>query len=88
MTNLTNREKAIEVAICTFFVIDGADSTQEIYDLLKLAYVNDCEQMIDCFLDMQKNDTYAWEPFEGNRVAFMWEQVNYVVDHILNLFGD
>lgn len=88
MTNLTNREKAIEVAICTFFVIYGADSSQEIYDLLEIAYADDCEQMVDCYLDTQKNDTYVWEPFEGNTVAFIWEHVNDVVDRILELFGD
>jgi hypothetical protein len=30
MTNLTNREKALEVAFCTFFIIDGKENPQEI----------------------------------------------------------
>jgi hypothetical protein len=91
MTTLTNREKAIEVAICTFFAVDGEDNPQKIYDLLELACVREGDQMfeiIDCYLDIQKNETYVWEPFEGKTIAFMWEHVNYVVDHIVDLFGD
>lgn len=88
VTILTNREKAIEIAICTFFSVDGECGTDELYDALEKACKNSAEQSIDRYLQDQNIDACAWVPFEGKSVIYLWEIVNNLIDHTLNLFGE